>query len=304
MGTESDLTRAITDLMRRQENLTRVPGLGFTGESPNHRTMAAASAYGWTKRHGTWGQKEQALAQVREMFAQQARGHYAWGRVNECLSPSHFNFWGLSFGSLRWFALEHRDRDVAEATAKWWRGEFALLALMSVPYGPLAGRIVAPGHRTFYKPSIPASGGSVTRDVVFSMVLGSRANRKKEAWFQSAVHSRSPHLDRVAAWVALELLRTLRDDLGGARTAALRALKLDLSNLPVLRDKLQIVRTPKGHVAWFERMTGLGGQPPQYWAWCDYETGHQEYGLHPTSEPPAPPGGWGAGPKIVIPGIG
>jgi hypothetical protein len=50
-------------------------------------------------------------------------------------------------------------------------------------------------------------------------------------------------------------------------------------------------------------MTGLGGQPPQYWGWCDYESGRQEYGLHPTPEPPAPPGGWGAGPKIVIPGI-
>jgi hypothetical protein len=304
MGTESVLTLAITDLLRGREHPAREPGLFFTGESPNHRTMAAAAAYGWTMRHGTWGQKDQALSQVGEMFAQEARGHCAWGKVDECLSPSHFNFWALSYGGLRAFGLEQRDAEVTEATARWWRGEFALLALMSVPYGPLAGRIVGPGHRTFYKPSIPASGGNVTRDVVFSLVLGLRANRKKESWFQSAVDPSQPALDRVAAWIALELLRSRGDDLGGARAAALRALKLDLSDLPVLRDTLQIVRTPKGHVAWFERMTGLGGQPPQYWGWCDYESGRQEYGLQPTSEPPAPPGGWGAGPKIVIPGIG
>lgn len=302
MGTESVLTLAITDLLRGREDLTRVPGLGFTGESPNHRTMAAAAAYGWTMRHGTWGQKEQALSQVREMFAQQERGHEAWGRVNECLSPSHFNFWALSVGALRAFALEQRDRTLIDLTAKWWRAEFALLALMSVPYGWLAGRIVGPGHRTFYKPLIPASGGNVTRDVVFSMVLGLRANRKKESWFQSAVDPRRPSLDRVAAWIVLELMRSRKDDLGGARFAAQRALKYDLSDLPVLRDTLQIVRTPHGHVAWFERMTGLGGQPPQYWAWCDYDSGRQEYGLHP-GEPPAPPGGWGAGSRIVIPGI-
>lgn len=302
MGTESILTWAITDLMRGKADPARPLGLGFKGESPNHRTMAAAAAYGWTKRYGSPSQQRQALSQVTEMFWHQARGHETWGKVNECLSPSHFNFWGLSFAGLRWFALEHGDREVVEATSKWWRANFALLALMSVPRGPLAGRIVAPGHRTFYKPSIPASGGSVTRDVVYSMVLGLRANRKSEAWFQSAVDARRPSLDRVAAWIVLQLMRARRDDLGGARDAALRALKLDLSGLPVLHDTLQIVRTRGGHVAWFEQMTGLGGQPAQYWGWCDYDAGDQRYGLKPTAEPPEPPGGWGAAPKIVIPG--
>jgi hypothetical protein len=302
VGTESDLTTTITTLMRSGGDPERPVGLGFLGETPNHRAMAAAAAYGWTGRFGSPSQRDVALEQVAELLRQQASGHYSWGAVNECLSSSHFNFWALSFGALLWFALEQRDRDTAGAAAAWWQEELSLLALVSVPHGRLWGKIVSPGHRSFYHPGIPSSGGSVTRDVVFSMVMNLRANRKTEAWFRSAVDPTHPALDRVAAWVMQQLLRAHRDPLGDARRAALATLGGDLTTLPPLRDTLQVARSADGHVAWFEQMSGLGGQPAQYWAWCDYRRALQDYGLQPAAEPPAPPGGWSAAWRIVVSG--
>jgi hypothetical protein len=304
VGTDNDMTWAITTLMRSGGDPTRPVGLGFLGETPNHRAMAAAAAYGWTGRWGTPSQREIAMGQVAELLRQQATGHYAWGEVNECLSSSHFNFWALAFGGLSWFALEQRDRDTAAAAAEWWRGEMSLLALVSAPSGRLRGRVVAPGQRSFYSPGTPSSGGSVTRDVAFSLVMNLPVNRKSDAWFRSAIDTSHPALDRAGAWVVQQLLRAHRDPLRAARAAALATLDGNLSTLPPLRDTLHIVRTREGHVAWFEEMSGRGGQPAQYWGWCDYGRGLQEYGLQPTNEPPEPPGGWEDGWRIVVPGVG
>jgi len=304
MGTDKVMIWAITDLLRGLADPTRPIGLGFTGETPNHRAMAAVAAYGWTRRYGTPSQRQQAESQVDELLRQQELAHCAWGAVDECLSPSHFNFWALSFAALAWLALETRDAPRAAAAATWWRRELLLLALLSVPRGRLRGRIVAPGHRTFFQPGNPPSGGSVTRDVSYALALGLRFNRKPEAWFAAAVDRQHPALDRAAAWCLLHLLRAQRDPLAGAAAAATAALRGDLGALPPLRDTLRIVRTGEGHVGWFASLTATGGQPAQYWAWCDYDGGLQDYGLVPTAEPPTPPGGWDGGWSIVIPGVG
>lgn len=42
---------------------------------------------------------------------------------------------------------------------------------------------MAPGGRTLFKPDIPESGGSVPRDVVFQMIMGSNPNVKKDEWW-------------------------------------------------------------------------------------------------------------------------
>jgi hypothetical protein len=304
MGTDKVMIWAITDLLRGLGDPARPIGLGFAGETPNHRAMAAVAAYGWTRRYGTPSQRQQAESQVDELLRQQARAHCTWGAVDECLSPSHFNFWALSFAALAWLALETGDAPRAAAAATWWRGELALLALLSVPRGRLRGRIVAPGHRTFFQPGNPASGGSVTRDVSYALARGLHFNRKPEAWFAAAVDRQHPALDRAGAWCLLHLLRVQRDPLAGAAAAAAAALRGDLGALPPLRDTLRIVRTDEGHVGWFASLTGTGAQPAQYWAWCDYDRGLQDYGLVPTAEPPAPPGGWDGGWSIVIPGVG
>lgn len=304
MGTDKVMIWAITDLLRGIADPARPIGLGFVGETPNHRAMAAVAAYGWTRRYGSPSQREQAESQVDQLLLNQAHAHCTWGAVDECLSPSHFNFWALSFAALAWMALENRDAVRAAAAARWWHGELSLLALLSVPRGKLRGRTVAPGHRTFFKPGNPPSGGSVTRDVSYALALGLSFNRKPEAWFAAAVDRQHPALDRAGAWCLLHLLRVQRDPLPGAAAAASAALRGDLSGVPPLRDTLRIVRTDHGHVGWFPSLTGTGGQQAQYWAWCDYDRGLQDYGLVPTAEPPAPPGGFEGAWSITVPGVG
>ncbi|HYN21079.1 MAG TPA: hypothetical protein VE078_08975, partial [Thermoanaerobaculia bacterium] len=82
----------------------------------------------------------------------------------------------------------------------------------------------------------------------------------------------------------------------------LRALDGETGDMPPLFDPLQVVRTPQGHVAWFETMTGAskGRQKPQFSSWCDYTNGEQEYGLEAVAVPREPPGGFAAGKKIRV----
>jgi hypothetical protein len=221
----------------------------------------------------------------------------------------------VALAALRWFARKRGDTKVLQLTDQWWRREIALLSLVSVPSGTLRGRIVAPGGRTVYTPQIPESGGSVPRDVVYSMVMGLNANKKNDQWFRTVVEPRSffekkeddqrpgpakPSLDLAAPWIVRDLLKS-GDDLGGARAAGKAALNGDRSNLPKLVDRLHVVRTSKGHVAWFDDMTKTKGEPPQFWAWCDYATGDQKYSREkPAPLPPEPPGGFAAGNRIEI----
>ncbi|MES1243945.1 MAG: hypothetical protein ABUT39_20245, partial [Acidobacteriota bacterium] len=109
-----------------------------------------------------------------------------------------------------------------------------------------------------------------------------------------------PFLDITAPWIVRDLLAK-GDDFAGARKAAQDALAGTHPNLPKLVDRLKIVRTPTGHVAWFDDLTGAKGEPPQFWALCDYGAGTQKYGLsRPSPLPPAPPGGFDGRPRIEV----
>lgn len=314
MGTEKAFTRSIMALILGVARQEMGNGLDFNQGTPNHRALAVACGYGWSLKFGDEAQKKKARERVRELFGFQDRAHYTWGETNECLTASHYNWWGVAFAALRRFARDAGDEEVLRLTGTWWRQEIALLALLSVPSGALKGCIVAPGGRTVFIPQKPASGGSVPRDVVFQMIMKSDPNVKPDEWFQKAAEPKSfyankneeltaegqPFLDRTAPWIVHELVKA-GDNFGNAAAAGRAALDGDRSNLPKLVDKLRIVRTPKGHVAWFEDMTGTKGEPPQFWAWCDYESGKQDYGREkPSPLPPAPPGGFEGRPRIEV----
>jgi hypothetical protein len=299
MGTEKPLTSTIVDLINGEGNPDKPSGLNLEGGTPNHKALAAACSYGWARVFGTGEQKQKARGKVQDLFAQQKKGHYSWGDTSEVLTASHYNWWGTALAALRWFARKEGDAEIVDLTSRWWRGEIALLSLVSVPFGDLEGKIVSPGARTRYSPSKPSSGGDTTRDVMYSLVMGLNANKKKEAWFKKAASKEA--LDTVAAWIVRELLAD-EDDLGGAKLAGLRALDGDMGDLPPLLDRLQVARTPQGHVAWFETMTGAskGKQKPQFSAWCDYANGEQEYGLEAVAVPREPPGGFAASKRTTI----
>lgn len=312
MGTEKHFTRSIMALILGVAKKDMGNGLDFDQGTPNHRALAVACGYGWALKFGDEAQKKKARERVRMLFGFQDKGHYTWGETNECLTASHYNWWGVAFAALRRFAGDAGDAEVLELTGRWWRQETALLALLSVPSGALKGSIVAPGGRTVFVQQKPESGGSVPRDVVYRLIMG--MNTKPDEWFRKAAEPQSfyankdeelnaqgqPFLDRTAPWIVRELVDS-GDDFGGARAAGLAALNGDRSNLPKLVDRLRIVRTPRGHVAWFEDMTGTKGEPPQFWAWCDYETGKQDYGLsRPAPLPPDPPGGFAGNPRIEV----
>jgi hypothetical protein len=310
MGTEKHFTRSIMALVLGVGRPDMGNGLEFKKGTPNHRALAVATGYGWALQFGDEAQKKKARERVRELFGFQDRGHYTWGETNECLTASHYNWWGVAFAALRWFARQHQDEEVLQLTGAWWRREIALLSLMSVPSGKLKGCIVAPGGRTLFTPDIPESGGSVPRDVVYQMIMESSTKVKKDDWFRQAaepldfykglIDKPKPFLDRTAPWLVRELLKD-GDDLGGAREAGRAALQGDKSNLPKLFDRLHVVRTDKGHVAWFDDMTGTKNLPPQFWAWCDYGSGAQNYGLErPNPMPPEPPGGFEGKPRIEV----
>jgi hypothetical protein len=341
MGTEKHLTRRIMALILGvAKKDMKNNGLGMTKGTPNHRALGVACGYGWALQFGTAAQKNQAKAEVENLFRfQNDGGHYTWAETNECLTASHYNWWGTALAALRWFARKNNDARVLDLTGTWWKQEMALLALMSVPSGKLKGSIVAPGGRTVYMAAKPASGGSVPRDVVYGLILGT--NPKPDKWFKNAVEPLSyyqtideakealepqeeklvpaaaaklmetlaaaepkkpdiPFLDITAPWIVRDLLKA-GDDFAGARKAAQDALAGSPSKLPKLVDRLHIVRTPTGHVAWFDDLTGTKNEPPQFWALCDYGAGTQEYGLsRPSPLPPAPPGGFAGRPRIDV----
>jgi hypothetical protein len=314
MGTEKQFTRSIMALILDVGRKDMGNGLDFNKGTPNHRALAVACGYGWSLKFGDAAQKKTARDRIEMLFQfQNDGGHYTWAETNECLTASHYNWWGTALAALRWFAHKEGDPRVLELTGTWWRQEIALLSLLSVPSGKLAGSIVAPGGRTVFDKNHPESGGSVPRDVVYRLIMGLKTN-KKDAWFKSAVEPLSyyknkdekpdkdgrPFLDITAPWIVRDLIKS-GDDFAGARKAGKDALDGDHSNLPKLVDRLHIVRTPEGHVAWFDDLTGTKGEPPQFWALCNYGTGEQDYGLdRPSPLPPPPPGGFEGRPRIEV----
>lgn len=298
MGLEKRLTRKIMALILGVGNREMEHGITPDG-TPNHRALAVAFNYGWALEFGNETDRKKARNGVEELFKfQNNGGHYTWGNTNECLTASHYNWWGVALAALRWFARKHEDARVLQLTGDWWRQEMALLSLLWVPSGRLAGSIVAPGGRTEFKPEFLGSGESVPRDVVYRLIMGLQV-KKSDAWFRTAVEPKAyyqgqdgalPALDLTAPWIVRELVNA-GDDFGKARAAGQAALNGDRTNMPKLKDRLHIVRTPKGHVAWFEDMTDTKNLPPQYWAWCDYAAGKSDYGLKPSPPPPEPPGG-------------
>jgi hypothetical protein len=312
MGTEKSFTRSIMALILDVADKDMGNGLDFDQGTPNHRALAVACGYGWALKFGDEAQKKKARDRVETLFRfQNEGGHYTWAETNECLTASHYNWWGVAFAALRWFARKNNDARVLELTGDWWRQEMALLSLMAVPSGKLAGCIVAPGGRTVFDKNHPASGGSVPRDIVYRLIMGLKL-KKDDDWFKTAAEPRSfykdknekldkdgkPFLDITAPWIVRDLLKS-GDDFGGAREAGEAALQGDRSNLPKLVDRLHVVRTPTGHIAWFDDLTGTKGEPPQFWARCDYEAGTQDYGLDRPS-PPFPPDGFGDRPRIEV----
>ncbi len=340
MGTEKYFTRSIMALILGVADKDMGNGLDFDDGTPNHRALSVACAYGWAMKFGNDAQKKKAREKVETLFHFQDRGHYTWGDTNECLTASHYNWWGTALAALRWFAFEEDDNRVLDLTATWWKQEMALLSLMSVPAGKLAGCIVAPGGRSVYVESTPESGGSVPRDVVYGLFMG--LNPKKEKWYANAVEPLSfyqnlnklkkvtkseedevkpaelakltallataepkpkdiPYLDITAPWIVRDLIGKDKDFAKAVRKAAEDSLEDgDRSNMPKLFDRLHVVRTTTGHVAWFDDLTGAKGkQPPQYWALCDYEAGTQKYSQQKPT-PPFPPGGFEGKPRIEI----
>jgi hypothetical protein len=258
MGAEKDFTI----LLRRQiagEKGTPA-GLNFTGGTPNHWALAAATAYAYGLK-GTPQERQAGRQKALDFFhVQDQVGHMARGRVSEFGTPSHFAWWQAAVAGLWLLADRAKDRQVLVAARNWWIRELTVENLCATP----KGRVVMPGARS----QVGGVDADQTqqRDVGRKIILSQKVR----------IPANLEYLDRTGLWI---LKQMAKDELDRVAKAA--------ADLPHPLDTLHILRDDKGHVAWFDEFHGLR---PAYWAWADYATGEEKYGTDP-SWPKDYPGG-------------
>jgi hypothetical protein len=258
MGAE----KGFAELLRQQVSGKQgsPAGLNWTGGTPNHWALAAATAYGYGVR-GTPAQRQAGRAKALAFFDTQEKvGHMARGKITEFGTPSQFAWWQAALAGLWFLSWQAKDPEILALSREWWVHELTVENLCATP----KGRVVMPGARSHI------GGGNADqtkeRDMGRKIILGERTRLPRDL----------TALDRTGLWILKQI-----------PAAELRQVSTAPARPPRLLDTLHILRTKEGHVAWFDEFHGLR---PAYWAWADYSTEEERYGTDP-SWPKGKPGG-------------
>ncbi len=257
MGTEKQLTELLV-LQLQGGGLNSPVGLRLTGGTPNHKALARCVGYGWGL--ATPEDLEEGRGQVLEFLRDQKQGHMVFGRTSEFGTSSHFAWWQNAMAGIWKLAEREGDGEVAEGVRGWWVRELSVEGLCATP----EGKVVMPGARTHVVKGYAdqRKQRDVGRAVILRKGLGEEGPGPR---IPRDVRAGSPSLDRVGLWILHSQLPA----------AELRKVAVAPAEWPVLLDTLTVRRGPAGHVAWFDRFTGLC---PSFFAWAGYSTGEERHG--------------------------
>jgi hypothetical protein len=258
MGTEKQLTELLV-LELQGGGIHSPAGLRLTGGTPNHKALARAVGYAWGLSHPA--DRDEARARVLEFLEDQESNHMGFGRTSEFGTSSHFAWWQNALAGIWKLAEREGDEEVLEGVRGWWVRELCVEGLCSTP----EGKVVMPGARTHVVRGYAdqRKQRDVGRAVVLKRGLGEEGALGMRV--PRDVRAGSPSLDRVGLWILHSQLPA----------AELRKVAVAPAELPVLLDTLTVQRSAAGHVAWFDRFTGLC---PSFFAWAEYATGEERHG--------------------------
>ena len=250
MGTEKQLTELLV-LQLQGGGINNPAGLRLTGGTPNHKALARVLGYAWGLSHPE--DRDEARARVLEFLEDQESNHMGFGGISELGTSSHFAWWQNAMAGLWKLAEREGDEEVLEGVRGWWVRELSVEGLCATP----AGKVVMPGARTHVVRGYADQRRQ--RDVGRALILGRGVRVPRD------VRAGSPSLDRAGLWILHSQVPA----------AELRRVAEAPAEWPVLLDTLFVQRGPAGHVAWFDRFTGLC---PSFYAWTEYATGEERYG--------------------------
>jgi len=258
MGAERDFSALLRLQIAGQQGTAA--GLQFKGGTPNHWALAAATAYGYGLK-GTPAERKAGRQKVLDFFhTQDVVGHMARGRVSEFGTPSHFVWWQAALAGIWLLAERAEDAEILKAVRTWWIRELTVEDLCATP----KGRVVMPGARSHVGGEL--ADQTPDRDRGRKLILGEKVRLPKDL----------ESLDRTGLWILRQIPSDERRQVASAPPQP-----------PPMLDTLTILRTPTGHVAWFDEFHGLR---PAYWAWADYASEEEAYGTDP-DWPKNQPGG-------------
>lgn len=257
MGTE----KAFTAILRQQiDYLVTDPkaGLNWNSGSANHIALARTVGYGSSAALG-----RPALLQFFD--DQWQHGHMTHAAANEVFTDSHFGWWVNAMAGA-WLLARRRGDDAVLARARrWWRAELAAENLCASP----AGAVEMPCGRSHVGPGM--ADQRKQREIGRQMILGQKVRLPR---------SIDTALDMTGIWI----LDKIRREFPGEFATVADAGEADL---PVLRDKMVVIRTEQEVTAFFEVFTGMR---PAWWAWQRFADGKVAYGIDPASPKNAPGG--------------
>jgi hypothetical protein len=253
MGTEKQLTELLV-MTLQGSGINNPIGLRMTGGTPNHKALARVLGYAWGLSHpADW---DEARGRVLEFLKDQESNHMGFGRISEFGTSSHFVWWQNAMAGLWKLASAAEDREVLEKTQAWWVREVAVELLCSTP----DRQCVMPGARTHAVKGY--ADQRKQRDLGRALILGWAKTGMK---IPADVRAGNPSLDHAGLWILHSLLPE----------SELRAVATASAEWPVPLNTLYVRKSKGGHVAWFNRFSGLC---PSYFAWVDYATGAERYG--------------------------
>jgi hypothetical protein len=253
MGTEKQLTELLV-VQLQGGGINSPAGLRLTGGTPNHKALARAAGYAWGLSHPA--DRDEARARVLEFLEDQESNHMGFGRISELGTSSHFAWWQNAMAGLWKLAEMEDDREVLERTRAWWVREVAVEFLCATP----GGSVVMPGARTHVVKGY--ADQRKQRDLGLALILGWGKTGRR---IPGDVRAGNPSLDRAGLWMLHKLLPE----------AELRAVAAAPAEWPVPLNTLHVRKSEAGHVAWFDRFTGLC---PSFYAWAEYATGAERHG--------------------------
>lgn len=217
---------------------------------------------------------DEAIAQHR---SQLQGGHQGGigpkGAYSEAaVAGNHASIWLAAEATLLWLAFVHltpylkgslasKVTTLRVLTRQWWTQHMALLHQGA----DLKGHIVLPRARAYEEAFAPTS---YHEDAIYRELMGlpHEGNARKEHWWAGDTPDAvGPHYVRFC-----RKLFPTKDEI------------TDPGNLPKLTNALTIEHYEHGHVAYYERFSGMGTQKvgtggPTLRAWADYHTGESGY---------------------------
>lgn len=261
MGTEKAFSAILRQQISGEPVADSKAGLNWTGGTVNHYFLGKVVGYGSSAALGR--------PSLLQFFDDQwTHGHCTHNEANEVFTDSHAS-WIQAAAAGAWLLARRRgDEAVLARARRWWRAELAAENLCASP----AGAVEMPCGRSHV-----AGGGVVMsdqrkqREIGRQMILGQKVRLPRTI---------GTALDMTGIW-ALDLLR--RKFPGEFATVA----DAGEADLPVLRDKMVVIRTAGEVTAFFEVFTGMR---PCWYVWQRFADGKVVYGIDPASPKNAPGG--------------